>query len=57
MDYLLPKNDPWWVKQNNVIVFFDGDDQPEERSEGPPMYDFKTTSVGEVNLKFIPFEY
>ncbi|XP_066918035.1 uncharacterized protein [Clytia hemisphaerica] len=31
-----------------MIEFFDGDDQPEERSEGPRMFDFKSTSVAEV---------
>uniref|UniRef100_A0A7M5V8A4 Uncharacterized protein n=1 Tax=Clytia hemisphaerica TaxID=252671 RepID=A0A7M5V8A4_9CNID len=48
VDYILPQNDPWWVKKCNMIEFFDGDDQPEERSEGPRMFDFKSTSVAEV---------
>lgn len=48
VDYVLPTTDPWWTKINNIIEFFDGDGQPEERSEGPNMFDFKSTSIANV---------
>ena len=42
----------WWEKKDNYIVFKDGDDEVDERVEGPTLMDFSKTQIHEVFFKF-----
>ena len=46
--YLTPGEGVWWEKTPTGYHFFDGDDNPEQHSEGPSLQHFRYTSIPEV---------
>lgn len=45
---LLPENRVWWQTMQDGYEFFDGNDVPDTRIEGPPLLHFRNTALGDI---------
>ena len=43
--YILLGENVWWKRDGDWIEFFDGDDEPDFRPEGPRMMSFETDTM------------
>ena len=46
--YLLPGKGVWWQTTPNGYEFFDGDDAPDTRLEGPALHHFRNTALQDI---------
>ena len=44
-DYFLPGEGIWWHKNNDYIIFHDGDHEPNFRAEGPELHHFNNVDM------------
>ena len=42
----------WWTMEGNNIIFFDGEDQVDQREDGPALLDFKMNNHKEVRYGY-----
>ena len=43
-----PGEGVWWQKTDNWVIFNDGDDDPDNHQEGPPMMNFENDNLKNV---------
>lgn len=49
-DYMICGENVWWHMKDNMLVFHDGDDEPNCRVEGPVMKEFTTETMATISL-------